>query len=490
MRVAETGDWESANLAQKINELLAAQDQSKRQLQASRMLLQLICGQSNEMVWLVEPDGTFRQLNSACRELGYEPESLKGESCFVLLHPQDRAQMKRYLQLIVKTGSAERAKFRFQHRRGQDLWMETIGKASRAEDGMTAEIVIICRAVAQGTIKGELDNQDELTKLYSRGFFERQLALDSNDKLPVSIIVCDVNGLKRINRRFGYSRGDESLLRITEVLQACCREEDLIARWGEDEFVLALPQTSYAEAEILADWIKDNAENGKEETIALGIATKTAQTQHLRQIMAEAEAIMEQNKLFESGSRHNLILKVLQNLLAESAFETQQHSQRLYELSISMGRAMGLSRVQLTKLRLLALFHDLGKISVPAKILRETGALTSKEIEAIKNHPSVGYRIARSIPELSSVAEEILSHHERWDGEGYPRGLKGTQIPPLARLIAVVDAFDVMTQGRIYCPAVSGQEALLELEKCAGTQFDPELVKVFVSTVKNVASDC
>jgi HD-GYP domain-containing protein (c-di-GMP phosphodiesterase class II) len=149
-----------------------------------------------------------------------------------------------------------------------------------------------------------------------------------------------------------------------------------------------------------------------------------------------------------------------------------------------IGVILDLSEDQMDELKLLAFLHDIGKIAVPDSILEKPGALTPKEWEEMKQHCEIGYRIAISAPELSPIANSILSHHERWDGSGYPQGLKGKQIPLLARIIAVLDAYDTMTQGRIYKKEISEQEALAEIVRCAGTQFDPEVVTAFQKLMK------
>lgn len=153
------------------------------------------------------------------------------------------------------------------------------------------------------------------------------------------------------------------------------------------------------------------------------------------------------------------------------------------ELALQLGEALYLSDYQLKDLGLLAELHDLGKVSIPKKILEKKEQLTPEEWEEIKRHPEIGYKIACSSPELSNIAEGILSHHEWWDGSGYPQGLKGKEIPLISRIITIVDAYDIMTNGSPYKAAMSKKEALKELEKGAGSQFDPEIVDVFIKQV-------
>ena len=149
-----------------------------------------------------------------------------------------------------------------------------------------------------------------------------------------------------------------------------------------------------------------------------------------------------------------------------------------------LGKTMRLSDSDVGKLELLAVLHDIGKVAVPHNVLYKKGSLTEEETKIMQGHTEIGSRIAQSSPELRAIADCILSHHERWDGTGYPNGLAGHEIPLLARIIAAVDAHDVMVHDRRYHAAVEEREAIAELQKCAGTQFDPEIITVFTQLLE------
>jgi len=167
-------------------------------------------------------------------------------------------------------------------------------------------------------------------------------------------------------------------------------------------------------------------------------------------------------------------------ILGAKSYETKEHAERMRRLSLKTGKKVGLSEKQLTQLSLLANLHDIGKINIDEKILKKPSALSNHEWEKIKEHPIKGFAIAQSIEEFTPVAKLILAHHEHWDGGGYPEGLKGEDIPYLARIISIIDAYDVMTHDRPYSKAVSKEEALAEIKRCAGTQFDPKLAEIFL----------
>ncbi len=158
---------------------------------------------------------------------------------------------------------------------------------------------------------------------------------------------------------------------------------------------------------------------------------------------------------------------------------------RMCDLAVKLGNAVGLHENKLDELKLLAVLHDIGKIAIPDSILFKPGKLTDEEWKIMKTHPEIGYRIAVLSPELIPIAEAILTHHERWDGKGYPKGLWGVDIQVTSRIISIVDTFDAMTHKRVYKDALSEEEALREIEHCAGNQFDPVLAMKFVEIMRN-----
>jgi HD-GYP domain-containing protein (c-di-GMP phosphodiesterase class II) len=144
---------------------------------------------------------------------------------------------------------------------------------------------------------------------------------------------------------------------------------------------------------------------------------------------------------------------------------------------------MGMNKAALNELEMLGLLHDIGKIAIDKEILNKPGRLTKKEWNEVKRHPEIGYRILSSVNDMAELAEFILAHHERWDGEGYPKGLRGEDIPLQSRVLALADAYDAMTSERAYRRSLSESAAVEELEKNAGTQFDPEIVRIFIEKV-------
>ncbi len=336
-----------------------------------------------------------------------------------------------------------------------------------------------------------LSFHDKLTGLYNRAYFEEQLQrLDVVRQLPVSIIMGDVNGLKLVNDAFGHEMGDQLLVDIAKILKSCARHEDIIARWGGDEFIILLPQTTESQAATVASRIKRACSRFKTDnrislSIALGVAAKTSTDQLIHDLIHVAEDRMYRDKLLEARNFRNSLLTSLKKSLRELQFETEEHAERLKELALKIGVELGLTETQLNELALLAALHDIGKLGIPDAVLLKPGPLTAEEWEMVKRHAEIGYRIASSDPDLVPIADAILAHHEWVDGTGYPRGLKNEQIPLNARILAVVDAYDVMVHGRPYKERLPEAEAIAEIQRCAGTQFDPRVVEAFLKIVRD-----
>lgn len=337
---------------------------------------------------------------------------------------------------------------------------------------------------------------DQLTGLYNRGLFEIELErLNTARQLPLSIIVGDLNGLKMTNDAFGHSIGDQLLKKLSAILKVAMRTEDIIARTGGDEFCIILPQTTEPETIAIIERINKLCEQEVDTPIKLSIswghACKTSVAQDIQQVLKEADAGMYKKKLLESKSTHGEIVASLIQTLKESSFETNEHAERMRYMSSLLGRALQLSESQMDDLLLLALLHDLGKVGISDTVLDKPGKLTKEEWEIMKRHTEIGYHIASSSNDLSHIADDILSHHEHWDGKGYPRKLSGEQIPYLARIISVIDSYDVMTHERVYKKAISEDEAVAELKRCSGSQFDPNITSTFCNLLRTTNNyDC
>lgn len=330
-----------------------------------------------------------------------------------------------------------------------------------------------------------LSFHDKLTGLYNRAFFEEELKrMDTKRQLPLCFIMGDINSLKLINDAFGHRRGDKLLVKMARLLKKCCRKEDIIARWGGDEFVILLPKTTQQQVENIIERISKECKKTHTQkiplSISIGFSIKEKPEQKIEGIIGSAEDNMYRRKLLERKSISSSIIASLGRALWEKSQETEQHAERMKDLSVKLGKAIGLPQNKLDELILLSALHDIGKIGISEEILKKEGKLTKKEWEIVKRHSEIGYNITKPSLQLSHMAEAILSHHEWWDGSGYPQGLKGNDIPIVSRVISTVDAYDVMRSGRIYKRAMSKKEAIEEFKRCSGTQFEPLIVKEFI----------
>lgn len=333
-----------------------------------------------------------------------------------------------------------------------------------------------------------MNYHDQLTGLYNRRFFEEELArIDIERNLPISVVMADVNGLKLINDAFGHAYGDRLLKKTGELIKKECREDEIIARLGGDEFVILLPRTSSEEAEKIIKRIKAASLGiqlqSMELSISFGWQTKSSIIQNMDEILKNAEDYMYRHKLFESPSIRGKTIKTIINSLHEKNKREEQHSRRVSHICEAIGKAMELGEGDISELRTVGLLHDIGKIAIDEKILNKPERLNDEEWNEMKRHPEIGYRILSSANEMAELAEFVLAHHERWDGKGYPKKLAGEQIPLQARIIMVADAYDAMTSERAYRKPLTSAAAIEEIQKNSGTQFDPEIVQVFIEGV-------
>ena len=331
-----------------------------------------------------------------------------------------------------------------------------------------------------------LTYHDKLTGLYNRRFFEEEVSrLNASRELPISVIVGDVNGLKLINDAFGHLAGDSLLTAAGRAVQSVCREEDIVARWGGDEYIILLPRTGLEDSEKIAERIREKCRgsqvSGVTLSIALGCATKNMQGEDLMAVIKRADNAMYQSKLIEGKSMKNHAVQSILSTLYESSETEEIHSRRVSDLCKILAGALRLSHLEASDLILLGELHDIGKVTLDRNILNKPGPLTPKEYAAVKQHSVKGYNILHASVDLAHLADCVLYHHERWDGTGYPSGLQAENIPLFSRIVTVADTYEAMTGTRPYRKPVGKEEALAEIQRCSGSQFDPSIVNALMA---------
>ena len=337
---------------------------------------------------------------------------------------------------------------------------------------------------------------DSLTSLYNRTFFEEELQrMDKRLSGSVGLIMLDLDGLKLINDTLGHDQGDVLLACAARILSVSFRSDDIVARIGGDEFAVLLNPADDATMQTACNRVRQKIEefNSRQTqapiSLSIGYAVADDPLVPMRELFQRADDNMYREKLHRRQSTRSAIVQTVMKLLEARDYITEGHADRLQAIVAKMGADLFFSVEKISDMRLLAQFHDIGKVGIPDSILLKPGPLTSGEKTEMQRHPEIGHRIAQSAPDLIPIAEWVLKHHEWWDGNGYPLGLSGEEIPLECRILAIADAYDAMTSDRPYRQALSHSAALAEICKCAGTQFDPNLVTKFTELYEKSGPD-
>ena len=325
---------------------------------------------------------------------------------------------------------------------------------------------------------------------------------------PLSVIMMDLNNFKLFNDTYGHPTGDLVLKRVARALESECRKPGILARYGGDEFIAVLPDTDEPKAMVLAQRLSERMkvegfQRGADATtvpisLSFGVANFPKDSANRFELVTIADRNLYQAKLTDSGiNGQTETQRSHRALRTEGSFDvldamvtavdnkdryTRQHSEDVTEYALWIAEELGYSEGTQRVIRIGGLLHDVGKIGVPEDILRKPGRLSDEEYETMKRHTQLGALIVSGVAGMESIIDIVKSHHERWDGNGYPEGLAGEDIPLLGRLLAVADAFSAMTTDRPYRRGLSWDIAISEIRKGVGTQFDPEMAKAFLAT--------
>lgn len=333
-----------------------------------------------------------------------------------------------------------------------------------------------------------LSIRDQLTQLYNRTYYEAELERLQALQQPVAVVVCDVDGLKLVNDTLGHKAGDGLIKTAARLLMDSFPPTATVARIGGDEFVVLLPNvtTESMRAQVLALYQRVDEHNHRQPGHPLFLSTGGVAAKppfELEEMVSEADNYMYQEKERNRSRNRRWLLAAFMKTVAEYDDRYLEHLEGVKKWSQLLGRALKLDDLQMRQIELVAQYHDVGKIGVDRHILTKAEPLNEQEWEEIRLHPGIGGRLAKTVPDLQACAELIISHHERWDGEGYPNRLKGEEIPLVSRIVAIADAYDSMQRHTSYRRGRSPEAARQELENCSGSQFDPELVRIFLRAV-------
>jgi diguanylate cyclase (GGDEF)-like protein/putative nucleotidyltransferase with HDIG domain len=369
-------------------------------------------------------------------------------------------------------------------------------------------------------------NIDGVTEIYNHRYFQERLNAEidraSRYDRTLSLVMLDLDYFKAFNDNWGHQEGDKVLKWFAHICADCVRNIDVLARYGGEEFVVILPETGTREALAVAERIRQSTDKfsvtefGKNRgvTVSAGVATfpDHARTRHALILSADAALYSAKQRgrnrclaydencttLQHVSTSHVKALLATDDVAALEALAavidardeyTKGHSHSVMEVSVAIGEKLGMSEDELDTLRSASLLHDLGKIGTPEEVFDKSSSLDGKERAQIESHPGLGSQILRRVQQMSSVLPGVRHHHERFDGKGYPNGLAGTNIPLVARIIAIADSYDAMTSPRPYRDAMTHAEALAEIRHCSGSQFDPELVEAFIGLMEERQSN-
>jgi len=361
-----------------------------------------------------------------------------------------------------------------------------------------------------------LASTDFLTGLYNYGYFQDKLneyIQAASETNPLALIILDIDYFKHYNDMYGHQAGDEVLVAVADILTAKIGRRGIISRYGGDEFIIGMPNTNSEQAVQAAEEIRETIRNhnfpGVEYqpegrlTVSCGVAVYPTHARNTKELFKHADQALFRAKSLNKN-KVELYYSVFDNLdLSRDEKEllnsirtlvsvinakdryTYGHSERVTSHATALAKKLGLSEEEINLLGYAAFLHDIGKIEIDRDVLNKVDLLNEKEQEELKQHPQWGSDIVAAVTQLQPIMPIIRHHHENYDGSGYPDGLKGSDIPLLARIIRIVDSYDAMVSLRPYKQPLSTYEAIKELTAGAGKQFDPELVPLFLEIIRD-----
>jgi diguanylate cyclase (GGDEF)-like protein/PAS domain S-box-containing protein len=464
--------------------------QSERRYRQEKEYLDNLIQNSADAVVILDEHGRITRWNKQAHlASGYSFQEVRGMH-FSRFHT-DHEEMEHMLAELREKGSVQGHEISFITQGGRTVPCSiSVSIIRDDQDQMLGSINILRDLTEWKRTQQKLEEKslhDSLTGLYSRSFFEEEMKRLADDRYcPIGLVVSDINGLKLINDTLGHDKGDELIQATGRILKECFRGSDIIARIGGDEFAVLLPESSFAILRTCCQRIREKVTHFTRQhpqlglSISIGYAVEDRAPADLNTLFKKADDAMYKDKLRDSDSSRSATVQALISSLEVRDHIGEGHAERLSEYVQRLGRSLELSAERLHALHLLAWFHDLGKAGIPDNILFKPSTLTRDEYQEMQRHCEIGHRIALSTSDLAPIADLILKHHEWWDGRGHPLGLAGEDIPLECRILAIADAYETMTSHRPYRSPLSHEEAIKELRRWAGTQFDPKLVERFI----------
>ncbi|MGL5615013.1 MAG: sensor domain-containing diguanylate cyclase/phosphohydrolase [Sarcina sp.] len=473
-----------------MNEIKEKEDEIKFQRILTDQMIDILPG----MVFYKDKDGKFVYVNKEFKDF-YEKKGINviiGKTANEIYGVEDAENFMIQDEEIIKNKNTILNEVVFKDSKGIESIREIVKIPLLDEDGEVKGIIGRALDITEKkNIQKRLEYlsyTDILTGIKNRTYFEEvEKEYSKKENLPLGVIMGDVNGLKLLNDTFGHQEGDKLLKAVANVLEESCKDIGEVFRIGGDEFVILVPNSNSKHCDKIINDIIKKCSKYKNDlfniSISLGAGVKETESCDIYKILKEAEDKLYRKKLLQKQSVKSSILNLLKVGLGVRSVETEQHTERVMDWAMKIGEQLGLERSLIDELIIAAELHDIGKIGISESILLKPSKLTDEEYAIMKTHSEIGYRIVMASSELKSVAKSVLHHHEKWDGTGYPMGLKGEEIPLISRIINICDSYDVMVNDRVYKKAMKKEDAITELRRVAGTQFDPKLVELFINYI-------
>ena len=482
-----------------------------------------------EGIFRTSPEGRYLQANPAlARIYGYAtPEALVreltdiGDQLYV-----DQGRRTQFQHLMREQGAVSDFESRVYRRDGETIWISESARPVRGETGEVCWYEGSVQDISERKARDgeqaralreaeERADHDPLTGLLNHRAFHRRLEEEGNrvqrEGITLGVVMLDLDHFGFFNNAYGHVVGDEVLQGVAERLLSVCRPYDTVARFGGDEFALLLPGVGNTaagdlEARLRAELMglsfqPSGAAAAIPITVSVGAALLTDASASRQEVLRRADERLLRSKTggaaeTEGDQVRAAVVTVTGFSMLDSLVTavdnkdryTRRHSEDVMAYSLMMARELGFSEQEQRTVAVAALLHDVGKIGVPDAILRKPAKLNAEESAAVSQHPTMGAAIVSTVPELAGTLDAVRHHHERWDGSGYPSGLRGEETPLTARLMAVADAFSAMTTDRPYRKGMAREQALLILEGGAGTQWDPACVRAFLTALAHQQS--
>ena len=451
---------------------------------------QFITDKLEDIVFLQDENFCIFYINeSISRLLGWNQQDLMHQEAFSLYHPEDREKVAEAMQTLKESSQEIVFEVRMRHHDSYYLWVES---RTRMFSYDTKRVIMsINRDISQRKQTEEqikfMTFHDSLTGLFNRNYFEQEMRRVAESRYSkAGLIICDVDCLKFINDTLGHKSGDTLIQAAGATLLSSFRVSDMVARIGGDEFAVLLPDASQKDLDQAVKRIQKNMRRFSRQNpefplhMSIGFSLADEPPFDMQALFKQADDAMYQNKLYSKRMHKSDAFHILMTILKKREPDTEKRRAQLESILQEMSNSLKISDQDRDFLLLFAKVYNIGLLGVPQEIVAKDSSLSPEERQTLRQQAETAYRIAQHTSELQPIADWIYKQHEWWNGQGYPTGTSGEDIPLPSRIMAVARAYTAMTTSRPYRPAKSHAQALAELQKGAGTQFDPQLVQTFI----------